>query len=142
MLHTMGKKGADADKAFADAMKGDPKNYALIFNCAAGDLRISFLPGNGSKYADVPFGPKKYTVIPGSAKAGEMQVLASLKGKSYRVSEPGELDVTAFSANRFAGTFAFKAQAIGTKEAVAVTGKFDYPCSLPTKFCQEARAKK
>src|SRR5262245_50219137 len=58
VLHALGKTGPDADKAIAAAMQADPKNYALVFNCLAGDVRVSLLPGHGSRYADVPFGPK------------------------------------------------------------------------------------
>lgn len=69
-------------------------------------------------------------------------MLARVRGKSYLVSEPGSFELTAFDANHFKGSFAFKAAPMGkAAEGIAVKGSFDYPCSAPTAFCQAHASK-
>ncbi len=136
-----GISDADAKKKVDEEMKKDPRLFLLIVNCVApkpDDASISFFPGDESKYADVPFGPKKYTLPPdgglgGGANAGEFSVLFSIGDHFFAVTEPGELNITRFDSNGVAGTFKFTAKeseflADGKPLSVKVEGSFDYPC--------------
>ncbi len=140
-LAKAGISDADAKKKVDEEMKKDPRFFLLIVNCVApkpDDVSISFLPGGESKYADVPFGPKKYTLpasgaLGGDTKPGEFSVLFGIGDHFFGVSEPGELNITKFDSSGIAGTFKFSAResaflADGTPLSVKVEGKFDYPC--------------
>ena len=136
-----GISDADAKKKVDEEMRKDPRFFLLIVNCVAPepeDVSISFLPGGESKYADVPFGPKKYTLPPGGTlggdtKPGEFSVLFVIGDRFFDLAEPGELNITKFDASGIAGTFKFTAKeseflATGTPWKVKVEGSFDYPC--------------
>ena len=121
-------------------MKKDPRVFLLILNCTSseggGKNSISILPGNDSKYKDVPFQPGEYTIpvqgALGANKAGEFGVLLSAGDKSFKVTEAGKLKITKFDKTGIAGTFSYKGQdafAEGTPKKVAVEGKFDFPCA-------------
>ncbi|MFO0633026.1 MAG: hypothetical protein U0168_09275 [Nannocystaceae bacterium] len=63
-------------KTVDEAMKQDPRIYTLIVNCSGGGLNLNFLPAAHSKYADVPFGPKKYELAGMmSAKPGQITMM-------------------------------------------------------------------
>ena len=127
------KKSKDAIEAEVDAdMKKDPKFMLLLINCGAEGGSLNFGPGNGSKYADVPFKPGKYSIT-GKAKAGEIGVMVNLrppgKHQSFSVSEPGTLDISKFDLTGLTGTFSFKAKSFDDKQTVEIKGSFDYPCT-------------
>ena len=126
------KKSKDAVDAEVDAaMKKDPKFMLLLINCGADAGSINFGPGKDSKYADVPFKPGKYSIT-SDAKAGEITAMVNLrppgKHQSFRLSEPGTLDITKFDLTGLTGTFTFKAKSFDGKQAVEIKGSFDYPC--------------
>jgi hypothetical protein len=138
-LVRLGKSGDDPAKRVAEAMKKDPKIYALIFNCQTGEADVSFVPANGSKYKDVPYGPKKYKVARGfKSKPGEMGALIMVKKEGWAASE-GELDITKFDKSGVAGTFLVKAAPMGKKDApgILIKGKFSYPCHTPGEYCSK-----
>ena len=143
MLEKVGgssKSDAEIDRAVDAAMRQDPRFMLLVVNCgnaAEKNGSVSLLPGEGSKYADVPFGAKSYTIakgglLGGGAKAGEFSVIFSVKDGVYALDEPGELKITKFDKSGIAGTFSFKATerlAQGAPKKVTVQGTFDFPCS-------------
>ncbi|MBI5948288.1 MAG: hypothetical protein HY875_09130 [Chloroflexi bacterium] len=141
-----GISDADAKKKVDEEMKNDPRIFLLIVNCVApkpDDVSISFLPGGDSKYADVPFGSKKYTIaaggtLGGDVKPGQFSVLFTIGDHFFNVAEDGQLNITKFDASGIAGTFSFSAKeneflATGTPLKVKVEGKFDYPCTGGSK---------
>ena len=122
-------------------MRKGPRVVLLGLNCSSAERpqagSISFVPGQGSRYADVPFAPKRY-VIPGAlgfgggVRPGEVGVLVTVKDTAYKAAEPGELNITKFDASGIAGTFRFNAvevAATGTPKRITVEGKFDYGCA-------------
>jgi hypothetical protein len=126
------KKSKDAVDAEVDTeMKRDPKFMLLLINCGAEAGSLNFGPGKDSKYADVPFKPGKYPIT-SDAKAGEISAMINLrppgKHQSFRLSEPGTLDITKFDLTGITGTFTFKAKSFDGKQAIEVKGSFDYPC--------------
>jgi hypothetical protein len=122
-------------------MHSDPRQYSLVLNCTgnanAGEAAITLLPANASTYADVPFGPKTYTipaggVLGGGQKPGEFSVLFTLGDGIFNITESGTLKVTRFDKGTIAGTFSFKvteAFSLGTPRTVTVVGTFEYKCS-------------
>ncbi|MBA3465404.1 MAG: hypothetical protein H0T46_36065 [Deltaproteobacteria bacterium] len=143
MAGAFGDKKRDID---AD-MKADPRIYTLILNCQTPRTKISFLPAGGTKYADVPFGPKKYKIVASSSDAapGAMQTLVTFeKDKGvWGVDGVGELDVVKFDKTGIAGTFAYNMieRQFGTPTApprkAKITGKFAFKCSLGTSVCRD-----
>ncbi|HET9987585.1 MAG TPA: hypothetical protein VFQ65_03680 [Kofleriaceae bacterium] len=126
------KKSKDAVDAEVDAeMKRDPKFMLLLINCGADLGSINLGPGKASKYADIPFKPGKYPIA-SDAKAGEIGAMIMLrppgKHNSFKVSEPGTLELTKFDATGITGTFTIKAKSHDDKQAVEIKGSFDYPC--------------
>ncbi|MGC9986738.1 MAG: hypothetical protein ABSF35_24360 [Polyangia bacterium] len=124
-----GEKRVDAD------MKKDPRIVLLLVTCVGESLRLSIGPTNQSKYANVPFRPGHYKILPTtSGKAGDFGVIASVKDgaamRSLSVSEPGVLDITQFDAHSLKGKFSFTAQSNFPKptKTVAVKGSFSVPC--------------
>jgi len=121
-----------------EAMKKDPRIYALIVNCVAGGVNLNFLPGNGSQYADVPFGPKKYELKSGFGPAkGKMSVLFSIDSQLYTPAPGGTLDVTKLDKTGLTGTFSFEAD--GPAGKIQVAGTVDYKCAHDTAMCREGR---
>ncbi len=124
-------------------MKSDPRLFLLIINCVQDpDFSISFLPGGGAKYADIPFKAGTYRIAEGGlfgadADSKDFGVLMTTGDDAfYGVSEPGELNITRFDAKGIAGTFSFTAKEVladGEPKTVQVSGKFDYPCSAGKK---------
>jgi hypothetical protein len=126
------KKSKETVNAEVDAaMKKDPKFMLLLVNCGADGGSLNFGPGRDSKYADIPFKPGKYPIVPGTPKPGELAVMINLRPptghKSFEVSEPGTIDITKFDATGITATFAFKAKSRDGK-AVEIKGSLDYPC--------------
>lgn len=126
------KKSKDAVDAEVDSeMKRDPKFMLLLINCGAESGSVNFGPGKDSKYADLPFKPGKYSIT-SEPKAGEIGAMLNLrppgKHQSFRLSEPGTLDITKFDLTGLTGTFTFKAKSFDGKQAVEIKGSFDYPC--------------
>lgn len=131
----MSKKSDDEIAAEVEAnMKKEPRIMLLIVNCSADDAHINLMPGGNSKYADVPFAPKKYALVPTqSAKAGDFVTMFGFTPpggtrSSYSVTEPGSLDITKFDKTGIAGTFHFVAKSFKGDKTVTVDGKFDYGC--------------
>ncbi|MEP6861031.1 MAG: hypothetical protein ABJE66_10445 [Deltaproteobacteria bacterium] len=104
---------------------------AYWINCGAENGSINFGPGKDSKYADVPYKPGKYSIT-SDAKVGEIGAMVNLrppgKHQSYKLSEPGTLDLMKFDSTGLTGTFTFKAKSYDGKQAIEVKGSFDYPC--------------
>jgi hypothetical protein len=121
-----------------EAMKKDPRIYTLIVNCVADGVSVNFLPGNGSQYADVPFGPKRYDIKSGfGAAKGKMSVMMSIDGQLYSAAPGGFLDVTKLDKTGLAGTFSFAAN--GTAGKIEVSGTIDYRCAHQYAMCREGR---
>jgi hypothetical protein len=131
---------AEIERDVNVAMQQDPRLFILIVNCVSGGNSISVLPGGDSKYADVPFAPKRYVIgaggpLGGGNKNGEFSVLMVLQGTNYKVDEPGTLNITKFDATGIAGTFTFKASEFlfgntgAAAKKVTVDAKFDYKCT-------------
>ena len=124
-----GDKNVDRDAKVAEGMKQDPRLFALIMNCGDEVVSASFMPGQGSKYADIPKAPKKYVVTRG-AKAGEFNVMLSASDGHFTVKSPGTLDITRFDSSRMEGTFAFDAEErFGSKRNIKVAGSFQFDCA-------------
>ncbi len=114
------------------ALAGDPKLFLLLINCTGDDISLSFLPGEGSKYADVPFAAKKYAIKKApDAKAGDYTMIFSFDDGLLEPASEGVLELTKFDTTGIQGTFAFDAvTAMGEKKhTLKVTGSFDYPCN-------------
>lgn len=142
MAGAFGDKKPDLDAE----MKKDPRIYALLVNCQTPRTKISLIPSAGSKYADVPFGPKKYKIASTDEKApGVIQTLATFEGVHgvWGVDGAGELDVTKFDKTGIAGSFAYNLieRQYGTPKGpprkVKITGTFAFKCSLGTSVCQD-----
>ena len=121
---------ADKKAKVAEAMKQDPRFFLYMMTCGDDQFSVSFTPGNGSKYADVPRGPKKYPLVK-DPKAGEFGIMFQLKNDIFGVAEPGTFEVTRFDSSHVTGTFAFRAEqrfATGTAKKVQVAGSFDLIC--------------
>lgn len=129
-------------KSVEEAMKQDPRVYTLVVNCSGGGLNLNFLPSADSKYADVPFGPKKYELagLMGN-KPGFMTVMMSIDNKMLRREPGGHFEITKFDKTGLVANFAFKAkdEAGG---AVDVKGTIDYRCAHDTALCREGRGEK
>jgi len=126
-------------------LKKDPRIYTLLINCATPRAKISIGPSMGSKYADVPFGPKKYKIAaPKGEQPGLMTTLTTFEGDTgvWVVDGEGELDVSKFDKTGIAGSFSYGlAEATfgdksKTPRKVKVTGKFAFKCSFNTSVCQ------
>jgi len=120
--------GVDKDAKVAEAMKQDPRLFVFLMNCGDGDVTMSVLPGNDSRYADIPRSPKKY-VVTRDAGAGEFSVMLRVGDGHFGVKAPGTLEVTRFDSSRIEGTFAFEAdERYGKKRSVKVAGSFEFDC--------------
>lgn len=129
-------------KSVDEAMKEDPRLYTLIVNCSGGGLNLNFLPSADSKYADVPFGPKKYELagLMGK-KPGFMTVMMSIDNKMLMREPGGHFEITKFDKTGLAANFAFKAKD-ESGGAVDVKGTIDYRCAQDTALCREGRGEK
>ncbi len=119
-----------------EAMKKDPVFYLLLMNCGGGDVGLSFFPNMTSKYADVPFAPKKSVF---GTKPGDYTALLSLSHKGYMPDPGGTFDVTKFDKTGISGTFAFEATGMSKKDHVKVSGTFNYKCGEMTSVCREGK---
>lgn len=113
-----------------EGLKQDPRMFTLLVNCVdpQAQLNLNFMPASGSKYADVPFGPKTYKLRPSmEAKPGDMTLMFGLdQAGFYQLDGEGTFDVTKFDTTSLAGTFAFKVKD-GDKQ-LDVTGEFELRC--------------
>jgi hypothetical protein len=140
MARALGDKTADIE---AD-MKKDPRLYTLILNCQTPRTKISLLPSSGTKYADLPFGPKKYKIVASGKTPGAIQTMVNFeKDKGvWGVDGEGELDITKFDKTGIGGTFAFNMieRQYGTPTApprkAKITGSFAFKCALGTSVCR------
>jgi hypothetical protein len=131
------KRDIDAD------MKKDPRIMTLILNCQTPRTKVSFLPAPSSKYADVPFAPKKYKIAKGKS-AGVMRTMVTFEKDTgvWNVDGEGELDITKFDQTGIAGSFAFDVieQTFGSSATPArkakVTGTFAFKCTPGTANCK------
>ncbi len=124
-----------------EAMKQDPRIYTLLVNCVADGLNLNFVPGKGSTYADVPFGPKRYEIKTGREDGkGKMMVMLSIDGQLYSPAPGGSFEVTKLDKTGLAGTFSFEATGmVGTAGKIQVSGTVDYKCAHDTAMCREGR---
>lgn len=129
-------------KSVEEAMKQDPRVYTLVVNCSGGGLNLNFLPSADSKYADVPFGPKKYELagLMGN-KPGFMTVMMSIDNKMLMREPGGHFEITKFDKTGLVANFAFKAKD-ESGGAVDVKGTIDYRCAHDTALCREGRGEK
>ena len=135
-----GKSKEQVEHEANEAMRKDPRVSLLGLNCDPKERpqagSISFLVGKGSRYADMPFGPKRYVIAAGlgtgdGVRAGEFGVLLTVNGTPYKPAAPGELSITRFDASAIAGTFRFDAVEVvakGAPKRITVAGTFDYGC--------------
>jgi hypothetical protein len=136
-LQSIGGKLPPAEKQrkVDEAMKKDPRLMLLIINCLTDEGGLIVAASGGSKYADVPFKPATYAIVPNRrTRTGEFTVMFHVshggKREAYAVSEPGKLALTQFDRKGIAGTFSFKAEQRGKEpKQVAVTGSFKYHCA-------------
>ena len=144
MAGALGDKQRDID---AD-MKKDPRLYTLLLNCQTPRTKISLVPSGGSKYADVPFGPKKYKIAaPQTEKSpGVFQTLVTFDNDTgvWGVDGEGELDITKFDKSGIAGTFRYNMieRKFGDSKLpprkATIAGRFAFKCSLGTSVCRDA----
>lgn len=121
-----------------EAMKKDPRIYTLIVNCVTKGLNLNFLPGKGTTYADVPFGPKRYAITSGREDGkGKMRVMLLVDDQSYSPAPGGFLEVTKLDETGLAGTFQF--EATGAPGKIQVSGTIDYACAHGYAMCREGR---
>lgn len=124
----LGDEKVDKEAKVAEGMKRDPRLFVFIMNCGNDKVSVSFLPGNDSKYADIPRGPKKYPITQ-QAKAGEFNVMLLVGESNFAVKNQGTLDVTRFDSSRLEGTFTFDAEErFGSNRNIKVTGSFEFDC--------------
>jgi hypothetical protein len=112
-----------------EQMKKDPRFVTLVLNCRGQHVQLSFMPGNDSKYADVPFGPKKYAIASDAdAKPGEMIAILLVDHHGYHVTG-GTVDVTRFDGGGLDATFEIPAEARAKDGGtIDVTGAIHLPC--------------
>jgi hypothetical protein len=136
-----GAKGPTSDereKQTDEAMKKDPRLMLLLMACRSDTVRLTLAPASKSKYANVPFKPARYSLVPdASAKPGDFvaMLLVQQGGQSavYHVASPGRLELTQFDTRGITGTFSFSAeQAYGKRgqppKKLALKGSFSFPC--------------
>ena len=138
MMAGLGAKKSDADIAAEvdKDMKNDPRLMLLLINCGDETGHLNFMPGNGSKYADVPFGPKTYKILAtNEGKPGDFGAMVGFtppggKRESYGVTGSGTLDVKKFDKTGIAGTFHLTAEKLFKGgDAITIDGDFDYGCA-------------
>ena len=117
------------------AMKEDPRVMLLLLNCGKGESHLTFSPTKGSKYADVPYGPKKYRLTAADDKPGDFTLMfpsVEIDGQKTGLAPgDGTFEITKFDDTGIAGTFTFPATADGKK--VTVAGSFSYACAGGSK---------
>jgi hypothetical protein len=131
------KKSAQdvAQEADRRMKSDDPRIMLLVMSCGDKDVTALFQPANHSKYADIPFKPAHYTIVPprDDGKPGQFRVTLSFKDgaktESFRASAPGTLDVDQFDAKGLSGRFAFQAESVRKDNVVEVSGQFRFSCA-------------
>ena len=135
-----GKSKEQVERELDEAMAKEPRVTLLGLGCADAKRPqadgISFVVGKGSRYADMPFAPKRYVIAAGSGtgdgvRTGQFGVLMTVNGTPYKPAEPGELNITKFDRSGIAGTFRFIAVEVvpkGAAKRITVEGTFDYGC--------------
>ena len=118
---------------------GEPVFETLVMSCRGRRVELSFLPGPGSKYADVPFGPKTYAVAnSGDGAPGTFGVVVFIDGDRYEATS-GTVEVTRFDASALDVTFQLAIAPDGKGAAVAqVHGTLHARCRTAYPFgkCQ------
>jgi hypothetical protein len=131
-----GPSNADRERKVDEAMKKDPRLFLLMMSCGNESVRLVFTPASGSKYANIPFKPGHYKILPGAAaKPGDLAVMPRVKDgdalKLYTLAGPGELTLSRFDAHAAVGTFTFPAKSRatgGAEKKITVAGSFSYFC--------------
>src|SRR5688572_15662324 len=99
--------------------------------CQDAATKLTIEAARGTRYADVPFKPARYTlIVPKAARPGEfiMRMGLRLRGDHFVVVGRGTLELTQFDARRAVGKFAFNATTGGpTPRRVSVAGSFSFP---------------
>jgi hypothetical protein len=139
MVNMMVKDKTKAAAEIAKAKTNEPRIMLLIVNCNAGAVHLTFSPGIGSKYKDVPFAAGKYAITR-TPKNNEFGVMFSVDNKFYRAAEGGSIDITRFDKTGITASFEFPAENTDrvTKAVAKVTvkGRFDYPCPPTNLACK------
>jgi hypothetical protein len=139
MSRALGEKNRDID---AD-MKKDPRFYTLLLNCQTPGTHLSLGPTGESKYADIPYGPKKYKIVStGNKSPGAFQTMINFKERGvWEVDGEGELDVTRFDKTGLSATFTVNmiehqyGEAKGPPRKAKVTGSFNFKCRYGRSVC-------
>ena len=132
-----GVETLEKDPAKVEAqMKQDPRFVTLVLNCRGQHVQLSFMPATDSKYADVPFGPKKYAIGAGlDARPGEMMTILLVDHHGYHATG-GTLDVTRFDGGGLDATFDVPAEARAKDGGtIEVTGAFHLRCPSAYDKC-------
>ncbi len=118
---TPGDNGSFASKYWSKGAPAGVPAVALLLNCHATTdvhLTIAALPT-----ADVPFGPKTYTVLP---TGGDIAI--SGRAGSGILHMAGTFAITAWDNKHIAGTVDVSGKRIKGNDDVRITGTFDLPC--------------
>jgi hypothetical protein len=138
MVNMLVKDKTKAAAEIAKAKKNEPRIMLLIVNCNAGTVHLTFSPGIGSKYKDVPFAPGKYPIA-SQPKSNEFGIMFSVANKFYKPTS-GSIDITRFDKTGLTASFEFAAENTDrlTKalSKVTVKGKLDYPCPPTNLACK------
>lgn len=138
MVNMLVKDKSKAAAEIAKAKKNEPRIMLLIVNCNAEKVHLTFSPGIGSKYKDVPFAPGKYAIAQ-QPKSNEFGIMFSVDNKFFRPTE-GHIDITRFDTTGLTASFDFAAENTDriTKALLKVTvkGKLDYPCPPTNLACK------
>jgi len=139
MVNMMVKDKTKAAAEIAKAKKNEPRIMLLIVNCNGDKVHLTFSPGIGSKYKDVPYAPGKYPIA-ATPRNNEFGVMFSVERKFYKPTEGGSIDITRFDKTGLTASFAFPAENTDklTKAVTKVTvkGKLDYPCPATNLACK------
>ncbi len=139
MVNVTAPKGEDREKAFQEAMTKDPKLFILLVNCIGEKSSLTIGPAQGSKYADVPFGPGKYKFASGGdAKPGDMtamwthdnNMVGDLSGELNIIQWDKKKIVADITLHGVQKDFATKAE-----KKLSARGKLELPCH-GSKICE------
>jgi hypothetical protein len=139
-MNAGGSQSYEANTAAAEeAMKKDPRMFLLVLECGNEQARLQLAPAPGSRYADVPYAPKKYRIAATAPQPGDFAatfVLAQAgQRQAWAAADGGTVDITRFDKSGIAGTFHFTAKSAAGDHSITVDGSFDYGC-MGGKACE------
>jgi hypothetical protein len=139
MVNMMVKDKAKAAAEIAKAKLNEPRIMLLIVNCDGDKVHLTFSPGIGSKYKDVPYGPGKYPIA-ATPRNNEFGVMFSVERKFFKPTEGGSIEITRFDNTGLTASFEFPAENVDKLSKaitkVTVKGKLDYPCPPTNLACK------